>query len=138
MGSGWLTERLIAIIKNIRYENLCKVYPVSFGVYKDDKLKAGEFGIICGKVYSSYSGYYEESNAGKVQMILTASYLRDNAFSFWDLGMPIPYKNKLGAKDIDFKCFIDKFRKASQEELNMDWVNERVNERIVHSVTSDN
>jgi Leu/Phe-tRNA-protein transferase len=88
------------------------VRPVSFGVYRNGVLKAGEFGVIEGRVYTSYSGYYEEDNAGMVQLILTAQFLQNSDFDFFDLGMPLAYKYALGAQDIDPFSFILLFRRA--------------------------
>jgi Leu/Phe-tRNA-protein transferase len=111
-GDGWLTEPLLAIIRNIKRDSGSPVKPAAFGVYRDGELKAGEFGIIAGRVYTSYSGYYEESSAGRVQMILTARYLERHGFAFWDLGMPLPYKNTLGAVDIDAREWTRRFREG--------------------------
>jgi Leu/Phe-tRNA-protein transferase len=115
-GNDWLTEPLLALIREIRRTDGSPVKPAAFGVYRDGKLKAGEFGVIAGRVYTSYSGYYEESSAGRVQMILTAQYLKRNGFAFWDLGMPLPYKNTLGALDIDAWEWTRRFRAG----LNLD------------------
>jgi Leu/Phe-tRNA-protein transferase len=109
-GGDWLTKPLLAALREMRSTGYRLARPVSFGVYRDGKLKAGEFGIIAGRVYTSYSGYYEESSAGRVQMILTARYLLHNGFAFWDLGMPLPYKNTLGAVDIDAREWTRHFR----------------------------
>jgi Leu/Phe-tRNA-protein transferase len=111
-GGQWLTEPLLAAIREIRRAGDSPVKPVSFGLYRDGELKAGEFGVIVGRVYTSYSGYYEENSAGRVQMILTARYLKQNGFAFWDLGMPLPYKNTLGAVDIDAQEWTRRFREG--------------------------
>jgi Leu/Phe-tRNA-protein transferase len=84
--------------------------PVSFGVYRDGELRAGEFGVVSGRVYTSYSGYYDEDNAGTVQMILTARFLRERGFAFFDLGMPLDYKYDLGARDVSPRRFVELFR----------------------------
>ncbi|MDR1940705.1 MAG: GNAT family N-acetyltransferase [Endomicrobium sp.] len=109
-GDYWLTKKLIELIIKIKEKNYPDVKPVSFGVYRDGQLKAGEFGIISGKVYTSYSGYHEENHSGKVQLVLTAKYLRENGFAFWDFGMPLDYKTELGAKNITLPQFLAKFR----------------------------
>jgi Leu/Phe-tRNA-protein transferase len=111
-GSDWLTEELLLAMEQLQHEKNSTAVPYSFSLYEDGKLVAGEFGIICGRVYTSYSGYYEKSNCGRVQMILTAEYLRNNNFAFWDLGMPLPYKYTLGAQDINIREFIPLFREA--------------------------
>jgi Leu/Phe-tRNA-protein transferase len=111
-GDGWLTPPLIDLIRKIRGNNDPRARPFSFGVYRDGLLRAGEFGIVAGRVYTSYSGYREENNAGTVQMILTSHWLGDHGFAFWDLGMPLDYKEKLGAKVLSTREFIRIFREA--------------------------
>jgi len=110
-GSDWLTTPLVEILKNI-HRNGTNAKPVSFAVYREGELKAGEIGVVVGRVYTSYSGYYEEDNAGTVQMILMTRWLEKNAFAFLDLGMPLDYKTSLGAKDITPDRFVELFRGA--------------------------
>jgi Leu/Phe-tRNA-protein transferase len=115
-GSGWLTPYLIHSIRALRYKPIGTARPVSFGLYRNDVLKAGEFGIIVGSVYTSYSGYYQEANAGTVQLILMIEYLRDYGYAFLDLGMPLDYKADLGADVVDTRTFVQLFRAARFEQ----------------------
>jgi len=114
-GDEWLTPPLVDALKTIRRNKLQGVYPASFALYKDEKLVAGEFGVIAGRVYTSYSGYYDESDAGTAQIILTARYLEAHGFAFFDLGMPLPYKTDLGAIDVSPQEFIDLFRSVNAQ-----------------------
>jgi Leu/Phe-tRNA-protein transferase len=127
-GDDWLTKPLVDAIKKIRFLNtlalqsgdncaspglpdvFSRIRPASFALYRDGKLVAGEFGIIAGRVYTSYSGYYDEDNSGTVQLIKTTQYLRDSGFTFFDLGMPLDYKTGLGALDISPEEFVKLFR----------------------------
>ena len=111
-GNDWLTPPLVDCIKNLHKVDGTTAQKASFGLYRDGKLVAGEFGIVCGKVYTSYSGYYDEPNAGTVQIILAAKWLEEQGFLFFDLGMPLPYKNDLGAVDISPGEFVALFRSA--------------------------
>ena len=111
-GDGWLTPPLVDAIRCIRRDRLCGVYPVSFALYRGGELVAGEFGVLAGRVYTSYSGYYDESNSGTVQMILVTRFLQKNGFAFFDLGMPLDYKTDLGAVDISPQEFVTRFRGA--------------------------
>ena len=113
-GADWLTPPLIKAIKEIRKTTPTKnAYPTSFALYRDGNLVAGEFGVICGKIYTSYSGFYDERNAGTVQIILMTKYLEKRGFSFLDLGMPMKYKNTLGAEDISPEAFVSLFRSSA-------------------------
>jgi Leu/Phe-tRNA-protein transferase len=121
-GPDWLTPPLAECVKVIRrnaaanrsipetLSPLPYAYPASFALYRDGTLAAGEFGIVCGKVYTSYSGFYEETSAGTVQLIKTARYLQENGFSFFDMGMPLEYKTALGATEISQNEFVKLFR----------------------------
>jgi Leu/Phe-tRNA-protein transferase len=121
-GGDWLTPPLVDCIKKIRKshpdgpENSGRLVPApnarpaSFALYRDGELTAGEFGVVCGSVYTSYSGFYDEDNAGTVQLILAARYLQEQGFLFFDLGMPLDYKNDLGAVDISPPEFVQLFR----------------------------
>ena len=111
-GEDWLTAPLVNAIKEIRNTPYMPVKPVSFALYQKDKLLAGEIGIVSGRVYTSYSGYYDEANAGTVQMIQSSQYLQNNGFAFWDLGMPLDYKLTLGAREISRGEFLDLFQMA--------------------------
>ncbi len=112
-GDDWLTEELAAALGAIRSgaaDGAARV--VSFALYRDGALVAGEFGTIVGGVYTSYSGYRAEDSAGTAQLILTGRWLRDAGFSFWDLGMPLPYKDRLGARTVDTAAFVELFRRG--------------------------
>ena len=115
-GAAWLTPPLVEILKSMHQTSGSRTgmltKPVSFGVYRDGELLAGEFGITMGRVYTSYSGYYEEDNAGTVQMILMAQWLDNIGFDFLDLGMPLDYKTGLGAQNISPGRFVELFRAA--------------------------
>jgi Leu/Phe-tRNA-protein transferase len=115
-GNDWLTAPLCESIRRIRWMPDCPVRMVSFGVYREGELKAGEFGAVAGRVYTSYSGYYDEDSSGTVQMLLTGRYLRDSGFAFWDLGMPLDYKERLGAKNVSPVEFVELFRGAARRE----------------------
>jgi leucyl/phenylalanyl-tRNA--protein transferase len=131
-GGGWLTGTLLQILREIRMTAHSPVQPVSFGLYREGALLAGEFGVIAGRVYTSYSGYRLENSAGRVQMILTAQYLAAHGFSFWDLGMPLPYKNTLGAVDIPAVEWTRHFRAAaapSAENRHRFTADDRIGER---------
>ena len=121
-GSDWLTPPLVDCVKEIRRTAAAKhptrealtpvpyTYPASFALYRDGTLAAGEFGVVCGKVYTSYSGFYEEYGAGTVQLVKTTKYLQENGFAFFDMGMPLDYKTALGATDISQNEFVKLFR----------------------------
>jgi tetratricopeptide (TPR) repeat protein/Leu/Phe-tRNA-protein transferase len=90
------------------------VCPVSFSLYRDGKLAAGDIGVQIGRVYTSYSGYHEEPSAGTVQMILTARYLEEKGFAFWDFGYSgeFSYKTHLGAQILSHEEYKTMFNSA--------------------------
>jgi Leu/Phe-tRNA-protein transferase len=115
----WLTKPLVDAIKEIHRQNNPDATFISFGLYRDGKLVAGEFGTKVGRIYSSYSGYHEESNSGTVQMILTAQHLERTGYAFWDLGMSMDYKKSFGAKVRNLEDFIFLWRKYSIQTIGL-------------------
>ncbi|GHV70432.1 hypothetical protein AGMMS49928_18190 [Spirochaetia bacterium] len=111
-GDDWITPPLQKILREIRLLDDAPVRPVSFALYREGELRAGEIGVVSGRVYTSYSGYYDEANAGTVQMILMVKYLEETGFAFLDLGMPLDYKDLLGARNISPRQFVELFRSA--------------------------
>jgi len=120
----WLTKPLVDAIKEIHRINDPDVTFTSFGLFKDGKLVAGEFGTKVGRIYSSYSGFHDENNSGTVQMILTARYLEKNGYAFWDLGMPIKYKKSFGAWVINLEEFIYIWRKHSNQTFGANLIDD--------------
>ncbi|MCL2608359.1 MAG: leucyl/phenylalanyl-tRNA--protein transferase family protein [Treponema sp.] len=114
-GADWLTPPLADLLKNLHRRADVRCRPVSFGVYRNGELKAGEIGIVAGRAYTSYSGYYGEANAGTVQMILAARRLERDGFDFLDFGMPLDYKTDLGAENITPRHFVELFRSARRQ-----------------------
>jgi Leu/Phe-tRNA-protein transferase len=91
------------------------VCPVSFSLYKDGKPAAGDIGVQIGRVYTSYSGYHDEPSAGTVQIILTARYLEEKDFAFWDFGYTaaFSYKTRLGAENLSHEEYESLFNSVS-------------------------
>lgn len=117
-GDDWLTEPLQKALLQLSWSAAGdgpppqKAFCSAFGLYRGSTLAAGEFGVFYGGVYTSYSGFYTENSAGTVQMVLTARFLEQKGFTFWDLGMPLEYKTRLGAAGVDRTTFIRMFREA--------------------------
>ncbi|MDR1748017.1 MAG: leucyl-tRNA--protein transferase [Spirochaetaceae bacterium] len=115
-GDDWLTAPLRHRFTGLHRSGGYPVRMRSFGLYREGKLAAGEFGVSVGRVYTSYSGYYEENSAGTVQMILTSRYLESAGFALWDLGMPMEYKSRLGAVSLSREEFLGVFRRFSAQQ----------------------
>jgi Leu/Phe-tRNA-protein transferase len=118
-GEDWLTpdlRRTFHALRSAQAPDSGTPRMVSFGLYREGQLVAGEFGVTAGRVYTSYSGYRDEDSAGTVQLVLTGRLLRDSGFAFWDLGMVLPYKERLGARVLDRRQFLNLFSQAQQPD----------------------
>ena len=82
----------------------------AFALFLDGELVAGEFGALCGRSYTSYSGFHSHSGAGTIQMLLTAKLLQAAGFGWWDMGQEHAYKLLHGAQLIDRQSFLDEYR----------------------------
>jgi len=117
-GDAWLNNKLKNCFKKLYKENNPNFKFISFALYRDNELKAGDFGIIHGKMYISYCGFYEESGSGMVQMIKMFRYLKNTGIICCNLfgnDSESKYKHKLGAVDINRNDYIELFRKICIE-----------------------
>ena len=81
-----------------------------FALWRGDELVAGEIGVVCGRVYTSFSGFYAADGAGAVQMALTGRLLERAHIAWWDMGQEHEYKRALGAVSVPRQHFLDAFR----------------------------
>ncbi|MCL2185532.1 MAG: GNAT family N-acetyltransferase [Treponema sp.] len=115
-GRIWITSPLKKTLIHLN-KNKYKAKAVSFEVYKDGELIAGEIGIKTGNIYTSYTGYHTEPSSGSVQIALMLEYLRDHNYNFCNLGTDDSKKNnayklKFGAEYIDRTDFIKLWREG--------------------------
>lgn len=96
--STWLTPGLIKAFTEIHYNPTKNISIDSVEIWdKEGNLVAGELGFITGSVYTSLTGYHSENHIGNVQLSALGLYLKENGFTYWDLGMYIEYKMRYGA-----------------------------------------
>lgn len=117
-GLNWLYPPLVEGLKAIHFGKDFKVGVHSVELWEGDELIAGEIGFIVRNVYTSLSGFYLKNCAGSIQMSALGLFLKNNGFAYWDLGMPIPYKYKYGAINMNRTEYEDLFNKTNQNLLN--------------------
>lgn len=120
---SWLKPEYLQTLKSINLleSDTCQI--VSVGIRDEERLIAGELGIIIGRTYTSLTGFSSREkyyrNYGTAQLVLLAQYLEENGFAFLNLGQPyMPYKLNLGAKVYDRDIFLARWLKAIQEKLS--------------------
>jgi Leu/Phe-tRNA-protein transferase len=84
----------------------------SMELYSGGRLVAGEIGVFAGACYTSLTGFRAEPGSGTVQLAAAAGYLERAGVLLWDLGMPLPYKRSLGAREVTRAEFLRLFREA--------------------------
>ncbi|PWE22657.1 hypothetical protein [Aliarcobacter skirrowii] len=113
---NWLIDKYEKLIKDIFYNYKSDDFKIlTFEVYdKNDNLISAEIGYKIEKIYTSLSGFCSKdkkyNNYGKLQLTLTANYLQNNKFLFWNLGHPyMNYKFDLGATLLTRKEFLKRW-----------------------------
>jgi len=110
-GEGWLrpplVEALLAIAAGGR-----GIRVVSFELRRGAELVAGDFGVLAGSCYTSWSGFRREAGSGTVQLAALGGALARAGFTLWDLGMEMDYKFRLGAASLSRSDFLAAFRAA--------------------------
>lgn len=78
---------------------LCPVRLYSIEIWNDQlgELAGGELGYSVGSIYTSLTGFAQQSSAGSVQLAALGQLLSQCQFTLWDLGMEMDYKTGLGS-----------------------------------------
>lgn len=93
----WVVPPLLDVLKTIHDNPDDEVSVDSVELWHGDELVAGELGFITHNAYASLCGFHIEDNSGTVQMAALGTWLKENGFAYWDLGMEMDYKYVYGA-----------------------------------------
>jgi Leu/Phe-tRNA-protein transferase len=115
----WLVEPLCASLASLHRDPQRGVRAHSVEVRADGRLVAGEVGYTCGAVYTSLAGFHSLSGAGSVQLVCLGRILERAGFSFWDLGMDLEYKRRLGARLLEREEFLRRYKNESEKKATL-------------------
>jgi len=122
-GESWLHPPIVDSFKRLfRSGGIGQVKMHSIEVTHDGKLVAGELGYSVGKTYCSLSGFTAKDGSGSVQCLVLALLLHERGFDFWDLGMGMDYKLKMGARQVsraDFLQMLHASRNLASKQLSL-------------------
>ena len=116
-GHSWLYPPLIAALRRMHAAGSVtplghadggaqvRVHTVEL-VDIDGRLVAGEIGYSVGLVYTSMSGFSAADHAGSVQCAALGVMLQSKRLRYWDLGMSMAYKMRLGASNVTRQRFL--------------------------------
>ena len=123
---NWLEGKYITLLKNLRSykDNEFTIMSVELIDKQTNRIVAGEIGYAINSTYTSLTGFFTRekryNNWGKLQLVLLAEYLKNNDFSFWNLGHPyMQYKLDLGASVLNRKDFLRRWLSVVQKYSKM-------------------
>ncbi len=117
-GEGWLRPPLVECWKELfETRSARRSRFSSMELYAEGDLVAGEIGVFAGACYTSLTGFRGESGSGSAQLAATARYLELVGARLWDLGMPLEYKEGLGAEVVSRSEFVSRFREAREIKI---------------------
>ena len=93
-----------------------RLYSVEVWNAETGALAGGELGYSVGGIYSSLTGFSNENNAGSVQLGALGKLLMECGFRYWDLGMGMEYKTKLGAEMMRRSDFLERVHRTRVED----------------------
>ncbi|KAL7473855.1 hypothetical protein ACHAXS_014397 [Conticribra weissflogii] len=83
-----------------------RLYSVEIWNTETGELAGGELGYSVGGIYTSLTGFSAEDAAGSVQLLALGKLLMKCGFEYWDLGMEMDYKLKMGAELMPRMTFV--------------------------------
>jgi Leu/Phe-tRNA-protein transferase len=84
-----------------------RLYSIEVWNIRTNTLVAGELGYTVGNtIYTSLTGFSKEDSAGSVQLATLGALWTYHQFQLWDLGMDMPYKQRLGGHVVPRAKFV--------------------------------
>ncbi|MCL1863729.1 MAG: leucyl/phenylalanyl-tRNA--protein transferase [Defluviitaleaceae bacterium] len=111
-GGTWLSDDMEEAY-NALFEN---GYAMSVGVYKEDKLVGGLYGVLLGRCFFGESMFSDADNASKLALI----DLCKNDFVFVDCQFHTPHLEKMGGRYIKW----GEYRRLLREGVGDEWKKE--------------
>lgn len=91
----------------------CPVRMYSIEVWNEGGVLAGgELGYTVGSIYTSLTGFFNQDNAGSVQLAALGRLLSQAGFTLWDLGMDMNYKQELGSQLMPRSEFVEEVKRV--------------------------
>lgn len=97
-----------------------RLYSVEVWNAETGALAGGELGYSVGGIYSSLTGFSVEDAAGSSQLVALGRLLTKCGFEYWDLGMDLDYKRRLGAKMMRRTQFVREVRRSRIENKGVE------------------
>ncbi|HBD95108.1 MAG: hypothetical protein A2015_02430 [Spirochaetes bacterium GWF1_31_7] len=120
-GNYWFSKELYQAIKPLINKNDLKASFHSIELWKNEKLVAGDIGMVSGSRYLSMTGFYKVNGSGSVLLASIGKLLNNLNFDIWDLGMELPYKISMGAQLITRNDFIKQINIIKDKKLNFEY-----------------
>ena len=102
-----------------------RLYSIEVWSATTGDLVGGELGYATGRIYTSLTGFAKESDAGSVQLAALGSFLWQQGFEMWDLGMALDYKHDLGAHDMPRHEFVERVKELRGKDVRLMKMEER-------------
>ena len=115
----WLVPPLLDTFRSIHNNPDSEVSVDSVELWHGDELVAGELGFITHNAYASLCGFHTENNSGTIQMATLGTWLKENGFAYWDLGMEMSYKYVYGATSMSRERQKQYFEKLGPARLTL-------------------
>lgn len=111
----WITEDFIE-----SYEKLYKLGEAhSVEAWDGDRLVGGLYGVDAGGVFVGESMFHREPNASKLALLFLIEHLSERGAVWLDAQVMTPHLERLGAKEIRRREFLDKLKETQAKNLKL-------------------
>lgn len=114
----WIAPEMIRAYEKLFHLNIAH----SVGVYSENVLVGGLYGVQIGALFSGESMFFSVPNASKIALFYLCQNAANFGFSLIDCQIPSPHFLKWGAKIIERAAFLQMIQPLTRHFLPQKWV----------------
>ncbi len=109
----WIDDEIIT--------SYTRLYELGFAhsveAWREGQLVGGLYGVALGGAFFGESMFHRETDASKVALVALVHRLRERHFSLLDIQWTTPHLERFGAIEIPRRTYLQKLRKALQQQV---------------------
>jgi leucyl/phenylalanyl-tRNA--protein transferase len=104
----WVTEEMVRAYRDLHTLGFAH----SIEAWVGETLAGGTYGVTIGGLFAAESMFFHVTDGSKVALVALVERLRERGYELLDVQMTTPHTERLGAREIPRKAYLDRLRSA--------------------------